>query len=158
VNSHLERRTAFPRKGIVNSDQASKCRGARLPRRSSRRQKNGGERGIRTLERDFSRYSLSRRAPSADSAISPQTEYPAYTAGYHAMSISGRDLSCTMAEGVGFEPTVPFGTTVFKTASLNRSDIPPSAWEVNTSENTFRSQKNNYSSTIWSRIARIVSA
>ena len=30
-----------------------------------------------------------------------------------------------LAEGVGFEPTVPLGTTVFKTASLNHSDIPP---------------------------------
>ena len=30
-----------------------------------------------------------------------------------------------MAEGVGFEPTVPFGTTVFKTAALNHSAIPP---------------------------------
>ncbi len=30
-----------------------------------------------------------------------------------------------MAEGVGFEPTVPLGTTVFKTAALNHSAIPP---------------------------------
>lgn len=30
-----------------------------------------------------------------------------------------------MAEAVGFEPTVPFGTTVFKTASLSHSDTPP---------------------------------
>jgi hypothetical protein len=30
-----------------------------------------------------------------------------------------------MTEGVGFEPTVPFGTTVFKTASFDHSDIPP---------------------------------
>jgi hypothetical protein len=30
-----------------------------------------------------------------------------------------------LAEGVGFEPTVPFSTTVFKTASFNHSDIPP---------------------------------
>ena len=35
--------------------------------------KNGGERGIRTLERAFTRYSLSRRAPSANSAISPSS-------------------------------------------------------------------------------------
>ena len=35
------------------------------------------------------------------------------------------DLNHFVAEGVGFEPTVPFGTTVFKTASLNHSDIPP---------------------------------
>ncbi len=30
-----------------------------------------------------------------------------------------------MAEEVGFEPTVPFGTTVFKTAALNHSATPP---------------------------------
>ena len=36
-------------------------------------------------------------------------------------------LSVFLAEGVGFEPTVPLGTTVFKTASLSHSDIPPEA-------------------------------
>jgi hypothetical protein len=30
-----------------------------------------------------------------------------------------------LAEGVGFEPTVPVGTTVFKTAAFNHSAIPP---------------------------------
>ena len=30
-----------------------------------------------------------------------------------------------MAEGVGFEPTVPFGTAVFKTAAFNHSATPP---------------------------------
>ena len=30
-----------------------------------------------------------------------------------------------MAEGVGFEPTSPFGEAVFKTAALNHSAIPP---------------------------------
>ena len=44
----------------------------------------GGERGIRTLGRAFAPHSLSRRAPSASSAISPFIK---------------------MAEGVGFEPT-----------------------------------------------------
>jgi hypothetical protein len=34
---------------------------------------NGGERGIRTLGGTFAPHSLSRRAPSANSAISPQT-------------------------------------------------------------------------------------
>ncbi len=57
VKSHLERITSFPREEIIVDGH-----------------KNGGERGIRTLERDFSRYSLSRRAPSADSAISPHEE------------------------------------------------------------------------------------
>ena len=47
----------------------------------------GGERGIRTLEGSFPPYSLSRRAPSASSAISPLS---------------------LMAEGVGFEPTELF--------------------------------------------------
>ena len=30
-----------------------------------------------------------------------------------------------MAEGVGFEPTGPFGPAVFKTAAINRSTTPP---------------------------------
>ena len=30
-----------------------------------------------------------------------------------------------LAEGVGFEPTVPCETAVFKTASLGHSDTPP---------------------------------
>ena len=30
-----------------------------------------------------------------------------------------------VAEGVGFEPTSPFGEAVFKTAALNHSAIPP---------------------------------
>ena len=30
-----------------------------------------------------------------------------------------------MAEGVGFEPTRPFGLTVFKTAAIDHSAIPP---------------------------------
>ena len=30
-----------------------------------------------------------------------------------------------MAEGVGFEPTVPCGTTVFKTVTIDHSDTPP---------------------------------
>lgn len=28
-------------------------------------------------------------------------------------------------EGVGFEPTVPFGTPVFKTGAINHSTTPP---------------------------------
>ncbi len=36
------------------------------------RMKNGGERGIRTLGGAFTPHSLSRRAPSASSAISPK--------------------------------------------------------------------------------------
>ena len=30
-----------------------------------------------------------------------------------------------MAEGVGFEPTRPFGLPVFKTGAINRSTTPP---------------------------------
>jgi len=33
-----------------------------------------------------------------------------------------------MAEGVGFEPTVPCSTAVFKTAALNHSATPPRVW------------------------------
>ena len=40
-----------------------------------RRQKSGGERGIRTLDTGFPVYSLSRRAPSTYSAISPQLSF-----------------------------------------------------------------------------------
>jgi hypothetical protein len=32
---------------------------------------------------------------------------------------------CKLAEEVGFEPTEPCGSTVFKTAALNHSAIPP---------------------------------
>ena len=35
------------------------------------------------------------------------------------------DVDKKMAEEVGFEPTVPCGTTVFKTAAFNHSAIPP---------------------------------
>ena len=35
-------------------------------------------------------------------------------------------LLIRLAEEVGFEPTVPLGTTVFKTAAFNHSAIPPS--------------------------------
>ena len=30
-----------------------------------------------------------------------------------------------LAEGVGFEPTVPFGTPVFKTGAFDHSATPP---------------------------------
>jgi hypothetical protein len=36
-----------------------------------------------------------------------------------------RNPECNMAEGVGFEPTVPCGTAVFKTAALSHSATPP---------------------------------
>ena len=37
-------------------------------------------------------------------------------------------LTWCMAEGVGFEPTSPFGEAVFKTAALNHSAIPPQSY------------------------------
>ena len=36
-----------------------------------------------------------------------------------------RGSSILLAEGQGFEPWVPYGTAVFKTAAINRSAIPP---------------------------------
>jgi hypothetical protein len=35
--------------------------------------------------------------------------------------------SYSFAEGEGFEPPVPLGTTVFKTAAIDHSAIPPGA-------------------------------
>ena len=35
------------------------------------------------------------------------------------------NLTWFVAEGVGFEPTSPFGETVFKTAAIDHSAIPP---------------------------------
>ena len=56
----------------------------------------------------FPAYSLSRGAPSA-SWVLPHT-----------------NMKEKVAERVGFEPTVPsLGSPVFKTGSLNRSDISP---------------------------------
>ncbi len=60
-----------------------------LRRRQAEDQKAGGERGIRTLGGVLPPHSLSRRAPSADSVISPRQE---------------KDR--VLAEEVGFEPTV----------------------------------------------------
>jgi hypothetical protein len=84
---------------------------------------NGGERGIRTLGGGFPPHSLSRRAPSAGSAISPvllnrrivdsfirhpSPEWPAPryidTACTDLTNRPFNDLT-NMAEGVGFEPT-----------------------------------------------------
>ncbi|MDK2971772.1 MAG: hypothetical protein PWP23_1527 [Candidatus Sumerlaeota bacterium] len=39
-------------------------------------------------------------------------------------TVAKRDVE-GMAVGVGFEPTDPCGSPVFKTGSLNRSDTPP---------------------------------
>ena len=39
-------------------------------------------------------------------------------------------MTCALAEGVGFEPTVPCGTPVFKTGGFNRSPTPPECSET----------------------------
>ena len=36
-----------------------------------------------------------------------------------------KSLRINVAEGVGFEPTDPFGSPVFKTGAINHSTIPP---------------------------------
>lgn len=41
--------------------------------------------------------------------------------------LSLKPLLYSLAEKEGFEPPVPFGTTVFKTAALDRSAISPGA-------------------------------
>ena len=69
------------------------------------RRKGSGERGIRTLDTGFPVYSLSRRAPSTYSAISPLNRVvnvAPWKTGRRGASII---LSYGMAEGVGFEPT-----------------------------------------------------
>src|SRR5262245_30634376 len=63
----------------------------------------GGEERIRTSGSVLPDQPLSRRLPSA-------TRPP---------------LRVPMAEGVGFEPTEPCGSAVFKTAALDHSAIPP---------------------------------
>ncbi len=69
---------------------------------------NGGESGIRTHDTGFSPYN--RLAGDRLRPTRPSLR------GY---------LFVGLAEEVGFEPTEPEGSTVFKTASLNRSDTPP---------------------------------
>ncbi len=87
-------------------------------------QKNGGERGIRTLGGSFDPHSLSRRAPSASSAISPRP------------TLAVRGACALRRKGYGFShdqwrrerdsnPRDQNGQAVFKTASFNHSDIPP---------------------------------
>ena len=51
-----------------------------------------------------------------------------------------RSAVLVLAEAVGFEPTVPFGTTVFKTAAFNHSATPPhTAYKDNTRSGKARS-------------------
>jgi hypothetical protein len=54
----------------------------------------------------------------------------------------GGGLSCLrtdrLAEGVGFEPAVPCGTAVFKTAALSHSATPPDFGGVYLRPNVWR--------------------
>jgi hypothetical protein len=52
-----------------------------------------------------------------------------------------------MAEGVGFEPTSPFGEAVFKTAALNHSAIPPQSLQYKSFCYSSSSYTNPFSST-----------
>ena len=69
--------------------------------------------GFEPSRRFYPAYSLSRGAPSA-SWVLPQVD----------------GVYEKMAERVGFEPTETCASPVFKTGSLNHSDISPSAEEV----------------------------
>jgi hypothetical protein len=44
---------------------------------------------------------------------------------HHVRCMAATNLTWFVAEGVGFEPTSPFGETVFKTAAIDHSAIPP---------------------------------
>ena len=46
-----------------------------------------------------------------------------------------------LAEEVGFEPTVPCGTTVFKTAAFNHSAIPPKPRKHTTKRGVFKEMR-----------------
>jgi hypothetical protein len=54
--------------------------------------------------------------------------------GWEAERIRRSRLCTEVAEGVGFEPTDPCGSPVFKTGALNRSAIPP----TNSAQATYR--------------------
>jgi hypothetical protein len=56
-----------------------------------RGKKNGGERGIRTLGTPFGIHSLSRRAPSTYSAISPLISFSSFFAKTQFFSIVDRE-------------------------------------------------------------------
>ena len=71
---------------------------------------SGGEGGIRTLGRAFTRQPLSRR-PRSSTLAPPHIQLQAPI--------------LNEAEGEGFEHTVGCPTPVFKTGALNHSAIPP---------------------------------
>ncbi len=94
-----------PSSGGIHAASPS-LRSARAPVRIPRvpARSPNGERGIRTPDTLLGYNSL------AGSPIRP---------------LSHLSKIMHSSERVGFEPTVPYGTTVFKTVSLNRSDIAP---------------------------------
>ena len=55
----------------------------------------------------------------------PDQFYPINRLAGGCLQPLGHLSASPMAEGVGFEPTEPFGSTVFKTAALNHSATPP---------------------------------
>ena len=73
--------------------------------------------------------------------IFPSIEFASQTPNLKTPSLKSIILSRVLAtEQVGFEPTVPCGTTVFKTASFNHSDTAPGS--ICHSEAVFQSSKN----------------
>ena len=72
---------------------------------------SNGEGGIWTLAPLLTTYSLSRGAPSTTWVLLLGWSFNLY-------SVQDKSQCLSQAERVGFEPTRPFGQTVFKTASL----------------------------------------
>ena len=77
---------------------------------------------------DFARKHVEWSRPKAAFAIEREIGRRAHARRLDAANEkapSGGRRNNSMAEEVGFEPTVPCGTTVFKTAAFNHSAIPP---------------------------------
>ena len=81
-------------------------------------QVKSAEGGIWTLAPLLTTYSLSRGAPSTTWVLLLGWSFNLY-------SVQDKSQCLSQAERVGFEPTRPFGQTVFKTGSLNHSDTSP---------------------------------
>src|SRR5580765_4096440 len=60
----------------------------------------------------------------------PDQFYPINRLAGGCLQPLGHLSTTAMAEGVGFEPTEPCGSAVFKTAALNHSAIPPQGRET----------------------------
>src|SRR5438093_1330657 len=59
----------------------------------------------------------------------PDRFYPINRLAGGCLQPLGHLSASLMAEGVGFEPTEPCGSAVFKTAALNHSAIPPNRYD-----------------------------